>query len=81
MRLPGSLLIILALLLLSGCSRVSLGYNHADWILRYWINGYTSFSAAQKEDIHLEVDDYMRWHRQNALPGYIAFLEAVPTED
>ena len=77
MRFSRSLLIILVLLQLGGCSRVSLGYNHADWILRYWINSYTSFSAAQKEEIHLEVDAYMRWHRQNALPEYIAFLHRL----
>jgi len=73
------LFIILALTLLccGGCSTVTLGYNHADWILRYWINDYTSFSTSQKEQIHLEVDNYLRWHRKNALPGYIAFLQSV----
>ncbi|OIR05506.1 hypothetical protein GALL_122490 [mine drainage metagenome] len=69
------LFIILALLCCSGCSMVTLGYNQADWILRYWINDYTSFNTSQKEQIHLEVDNYLRWHRKNALPGYIAFLQ------
>jgi hypothetical protein len=73
----GSIFIILALLCCSGCSMVTLGYNQADWILRYWINDYTSFSASQKEQIHLEIDNYLRWHRKNALPGYIAFLQDV----
>lgn len=77
MRFSRSLFIILAPVLLSGCSKITLGYNHADWILRYWINGYTSFNARQKEEIHLEVDDYMRWHRKNAVPEYIAFLQNV----
>ena len=73
------LFIILALLCCSGCSMLTLGYNHADWILRYWINDYTSFSTSQKEQIHLEVDNYLRWHRKYALPGYIAFLQDVGT--
>jgi hypothetical protein len=71
------LFILLTLLCCSGCSMVALGYNQADWILRYWINGYTSFSTSQKEQIHLDVDNYLRWHRKNALPGYIAFLQDV----
>lgn len=77
MKLAKSVFIILALVLLScsGCSRVTFGYNHADWLLRYWINGYTSFNAQQKEDIHRDIDDYMRWHRQYALPEYTAFLQ------
>lgn len=70
------LFLIPALILLccSGCSTVSLGYNYADWILRYRITDYTSFSEQQKDVIHLEVDKYMRWHRREALPEYIAFL-------
>ena len=71
------LFIALILLCCSGCSMVSIGYNHADWMLRYWINDYTSFNTAQKEQIHQEVDDYLRWHRKNALHGYIAFLQNV----
>jgi hypothetical protein len=71
------LFIALILLCCSGCSTVSLGYNHADWILRYWMNDYTSFNTAQREQIHQQVDDYLRWHRKNALPGYIAFLQNV----
>ncbi len=71
--------IAFALLLLSlgGCSMVTVGYNHADWILRYWINDYTSFNEQQREEIRRDVDDYLRWHRRNALPEYIAFLKEV----
>lgn len=64
----------IALLFCSGCSTVRLSYNHADWYLRYKINGYTSFNA---QEIHREVDIYMRWHRKNALPEYIAFLQDI----
>lgn len=79
MNIKQSLCVILALALLGfgGCSKMSLGYNYADWLLRFWITDYTSFNAAQKEQIYLEVDSYMRWHRKNALPGYIAFLQNV----
>lgn len=79
MRLKKSLFMILALALLSlgGCSRVTLGYNYADWLLRYWITDYTSFTPAQRDDIHLAVDDYMRWHRRDALPEYTAFLQRL----
>lgn len=71
--------IVLALVLLacSGCSRITFGYNHADWLLRYWVNDYTSFNSAQKEEIHNAIDDYLRWNRKNALPEYIAFLQEL----
>jgi Family of unknown function (DUF6279) len=67
----------LILLCCSGCSKLTIGYNYADWLLRFWINGFTSFNAEQKEQIHLEVDNYMHWHRKNALPEYITYLQQV----
>lgn len=77
MKLSKSIFIVLALVLLScsGCSTITFGYNHADWLLRYWINDYASFDSRQKQDIHSDVDDYMRWHRKSALPEYTTFLQ------
>lgn len=62
-------------LLLGGCSTVSLVYRNADWYLQHKINGYTSFNAQQKSMIRQDVSDYMRWHRNNALPEYVIFLQ------
>lgn len=62
-------------LLLGGCSTVSLVYRNADWYLQHKINGYTSFNARQKNMIRQDVSDYMRWHRNNALPEYVIFLQ------
>lgn len=75
MKINKSLFIILLALLSSGCSMARFGYDHADWLLRYRINGYTSFNSAQKEKIRVEVDNYMRWHRKHALLEYITFLQ------
>ena len=79
MKYTKAVLIILALVLLScsGCSTITFGYNHADLLLRYMINGYTSFDAEQKKEIHRDIDEYLRWHRQHALPEYIAFLQKL----
>lgn len=79
MKMKTPLLIILAIALFfcGGCSKVTIGYNNADWILRYKINDYTSFNAQQKEEIHREVDKYMRWHRKNALPEYTLFFQGL----
>jgi hypothetical protein len=71
-----SLFIILAFaLLICGCSTIGLVYRNADWYLQHKINGYTSFNARQKETIRQEVFNYMFWHRKNALPEYIVFLQ------
>lgn len=71
-----SLFIVLAFALLGyGCSTASLVYRNADWYLQHKINGYTSFNAQQKNLIRQDISDYMRWHRKNALPQYIIFLQ------
>jgi hypothetical protein len=71
-----SLLIILAFaLFISGCNTVSLFYSNADWYLQHKINDYTSFNSRQKDTIRRDVSDYMQWHRKEALPEYIIFLQ------
>ena len=71
-----SLFIILAFaLFISGCSTISLFYRNADWYLIHNIDDYTSFTSLQKESIRKEVSDYMQWHRKEALPEYIIFLQ------
>ncbi|MEO8331079.1 MAG: DUF6279 family lipoprotein [Gallionella sp.] len=71
-----SLLVILAFALFSsGCSTAMLAYRNADWYLQHKINGYTTFNAAQKVTIRQQVSDYMQWHRKEALPEYIIFLQ------
>ncbi len=76
MNYPKPIFIVLTLVLFcAGCNRITFGYDHADWLLRHWINDYTSFDTKQEDEIRADIDDYMRWHRKNALPEYIAFLQ------
>ncbi len=70
-------LLVLLLLQVSGCSTVSVGYNHADAYLRYSINSYATFNDAQKEIIKHEVDVFMLWHRKSMLPEYVDFLQQL----
>lgn len=70
-------LLLITLLLLSGCGIISIGYNYADAYLRYSINSYASFDEVQKEIIRNDVGDFMRWHRKNMLPEYVAFLQTL----
>ncbi len=79
MKIRRSAFVVLVLLLLStgGCSMVTFGYDHADWMMRHWISDYASFNAAQQAEIRRDVDAYLAWHRQHALPEYIAFLQKL----
>lgn len=69
--------VVLLLLMMSGCSIVSIGYNYAEAYLRYSINSYATFNTAQKERIKKEVDEFMLWHRKMMLPQYVSFLQQI----
>ncbi len=75
MRKAVCIVLVPLLLSCSGCNVVTFGYNHADVILRHWANNWGSYNAQQREEIRRDVDQYLAWHRQYALPEYIAFLQ------
>lgn len=62
-------------LLAAGCNTVNLAYRNADWYLQHRIGDYATFDARQEAAIRQDVRDYVHWHREQALPLYIAFLQ------
>ncbi len=68
---------LLFLLLLSGCSVVSLAYNYADWIMLGRIDHYFDTSPQQEEQLEQHVKELHRWHRTHELPLYTKFLRDI----
>jgi hypothetical protein len=66
---------IAAILLLAACSAIQLGYNSADTLLRWRGEQYFDFQGEQSEAYAARVENFMRWHRANALPDYVKFTE------
>jgi hypothetical protein len=69
------ILATLALSLLSGCSATRLAYDNADVYLRWKIGGYFDVEGAQSDELDERIDDFMAWHRANALPKYVILAE------
>lgn len=65
----------LAVLLLSGCSAVQLGYRNADTFLRWQANSYLDFEGRESEELDQRIAAFLAWHRGNALPQYVALAE------
>lgn len=61
-------------LLMSGCSAVRLGYNHAPDLVYWWLDGYVDFKGDQSERAHEALDDWFQWHRRVELPVYAGML-------
>jgi hypothetical protein len=69
----------LALALLQGCSAIKLGYNKADDLAYWWLDGYADFSAPQSAKLRPALSEVRHWHRTQALPAYAALLQQVQT--
>ena len=68
-------LLAVALALLQGCSAIKLGYNQADDLAYWWLDGYADFSAAQSQRLRAGLREVHQWHRTQELPLLAAWLQ------
>jgi hypothetical protein len=70
--------LLLATLLLAGCSAgVRLGYNNADTLLVYTIDGYVGLTAEQEQLVKERAGTLIAWHRATQLRDYAQLIEAT----
>ena len=73
---PWTLLLwALVLAVLQGCSAIQLGYNKADDLAYWWLDGYADFSAPQSQRLRAALNEVHQWHRSQELPLYINLLQ------
>jgi hypothetical protein len=63
-------LMVLAALLLAGCSGVRLVYDNADTFIRWRMLQFLDVHGEQADELDERIAGFMRWHRVNALPKY-----------
>lgn len=63
-----------AAVLLSGCSKLRLGYEYADWLVIYSVEDNFDLEKAQRQRFKDGVESYFRWHRKAMLPQYADLL-------
>jgi len=68
------LFVLVATLLLQGCSAVRLGYGNADSLARWWIDQYVDMSPEQDALVRERLARYLAWHRKSQLPDYVSVL-------
>ncbi|MEM7018034.1 MAG: DUF6279 family lipoprotein [Pseudomonadota bacterium] len=65
-------------ILLSACSSATqLAYNNADWLMMYEIDDYFDTDKTQEKFLDVSIEQFFCWHRQEALPEYVAMIEEV----
>ena len=73
----GVVSLVLAGLLLAGCSTVKLAYNQAPQLLSWQLNRYLDLSQPQAERVRDELADLHRWHRDTLLPEHAGLLQKL----
>ena len=64
------ILVLLAALLVAGCSATRFAYNNADAFLRWQATRYLDVEGAQSEELDARIAAFVAGHRENALPEY-----------
>ncbi len=72
-----ALLLLLALVLFSGCSAIRLTYNQAPMLAWWWLNDYLDFNETQSVAARKGLKDWFAWHRQHELPVYATLLGEI----
>lgn len=67
-------LLVLAGLLLQGCSAVRLSYDNADSLARWWLEPYLDMSPEQDSLARERLARFHAWHRKTQLPDYVSLL-------
>jgi hypothetical protein len=70
------LALLTAVLTLTGCSRVKLAYNTADFFIQGYVNDYLGLTPAQKARWTPTLDAALEQHRAEELPYLAAFFDS-----
>jgi len=73
-------LLVLCVVLLSGCSLLRMTYPQVPTIVYWWLDGYVDFTGAQSTRVQDQLADWLRWHRTTQLPDYAVLLQRARTE-
>jgi hypothetical protein len=81
-RPPGPAFLSLAALsflalTITGCNKLKLGYEYADWLVTYSVEDNFDLDKPQRAQLKDDVHAYFRWHRKELLPVYADFADWI----
>jgi len=73
------LAVIPLLFSLAGCSFVQTVYNQSHELVYWWVDSYVDLQGEQRQTVPVDLLAFQQWHRQEQLPQYILWLQAMQT--
>ena len=71
--------LLLAATLLAGCT-ASFTYNHLDWLIPWYVDGYVDLSRDQRHALQRQLEPLLQWHREEELARYGELLDRIEHE-
>ncbi len=71
--------VLLATLVLGGCSAVRLGYNNSPTLIYWWLDSYFDFDDAQSLRVRNDLQALQDWHRSAEVPLLAQKLKELQT--
>jgi len=68
--------LLLAATLLAGCT-ASFTYNHLDWLIPWYVDGYVDLSRDQRHALQRQLEPLLKWHREEELVRYGELLDRI----
>lgn len=69
--------LLMAVVILGGCTRVGLAYRNLDIIIPWSLSDYLEMNAAQKDWFDERLKEHLSWHCTTQLPGYLGWLDRL----
>jgi hypothetical protein len=69
-----TLLLIVMMVAVAGCSSIRFTYNHGDTLLYWWMNNYLDLDSDQSGFVKKDIDNLFQWHRKTQLKDYTQLL-------
>lgn len=75
-----TVLAVTALVGLTGCSALRIGYSQAPDIVYWWLDSYVDFDGDQTPQVREALAQWFAWHRRSQLPEYAELLVRAQRE-
>lgn len=70
---------LLPLALAAGCT-ATFTYNHLDWLIPWYVDGYVDLTRDQRKNLEDRLEPLLEWHRDEELVRYIALLDRLEAD-
>lgn len=69
--------LLLATLLIGGCSTLRWGYSQGDTLAYWWLDRHAGFTETQAPQVRAALAQWFDWHRREQLADDVALLEQI----